>query len=42
MKWIADNRENYINVSTKSIIAYAGEIKNSFKDKSIKVKLNWC
>ena len=42
MKWIADNRDNHISVSTKSIKAYAGEIKNSFKDKYIKVKLNWC
>ena len=42
MKWIADNKENYIRVSTKSIIAYSREIKNSFKGNSIKVKLNWC
>ena len=38
--WIANQREKYISVSTRSIIAYAGEIKNDFKEKKLNDKLN--
>jgi len=39
--WIVSCRKNYAPVSTKSLICYAGNIKEKFKDKDLNLKLQW-
>lgn len=41
VKWIADNRDKYIPISTKSLISYAGDINVKFKEKPVQRKLTW-
>ena len=39
--WIVSCRKNYAPASTKSLICYAGNIKDKFKDKDLNLKLQW-
>ena len=39
--WIISYRKKYAQVSTKSLVCYAGNLNSTFKAKSLKVKLRW-
>ena len=41
MKWITEKRDNYATASIKSLICYAGDLIDKFKEKPIKRKLTW-